>query len=218
MTFMKEAWKKFKGNSVVIALIYLALGIFMILRSEDAGVLICYVLGGALLIMGALELINGLRKRELGIFYTVYFAIGIVLLCLGLVMILRPYTFIQLMSWIFGGILIISAIADFSYAAEMRRFQFGSWWISIILALLTALMGIILIAYDFKAVLFIYIGVFLIIDGATDLWIIIALSGALKRFEKANPASPEMDEAEEMDTSGDVVDAEEGEDFHDANK
>ena len=95
---MKEAWKKFKGNSVVIALIYLALGIFMILRSEDAGVLICYVLGGALLIMGALELINGLRKRELGIFYTVYFAIGIVLLCLGLVMILRPYTFIQLMS------------------------------------------------------------------------------------------------------------------------
>jgi len=217
---MKEAWKKFKGNNIIIALLYIALGVFMVMRSEDVGTVVCYILAAVMAVCGVLQLFTGFHKKAMAMFYPVNLVLGVLFLCLAAVIAFNPSVFLQIISWIFGGILLISSIADFQFASEMKSFNYKNWWLSFVFALVTAVMGILLFIYDTNAIPFMIVGIFLIIDGLTDLWIILALSGAARRFEKAASAAEAASDTDSQltDLSGDIVDAEEGEDFHDADK
>lgn len=215
---MKEAWKKSKGNNIILALLYIALGVFMVMRSEDVGILVCYVLAAVLLVCGVLQIFTGFHKKSLGMFYSVHLILGILFLCLAAVVALRPTTFLLIISWIFGGMLLISSIIDFQFASEMKKFNYKGWWVTFIIALAMAVMGVLMFIYDSEALPFTYVGIFLIIDGASDLWIIFALSGAVRKFNKAAEAaaSQETVDDELTDISGDIIDAQEGADFYDA--
>ena len=77
-------------------------------------------------------------------------------------------------TWMFvlGIIILLDAIGILQRSLRLRRLDYDGWWISLILALVLALFGLILIANPFETtILFVrFLGFTLLADGCFDLW------------------------------------------------
>lgn len=147
----KTKTKKISANSILLAVLYIVIGIlFIAFRSS--------LLKWALTISGVLAIAYGvyllLQKQWLN---------GILFIALGLVLILGGWLFIEFILLIFGIVLIIYGIKDLIFEFKKgKKSIFG-----IIVACLTILAGILLIVSKWVVLdwLFIIIGIVLIADG-----------------------------------------------------
>ncbi len=198
--------KKYRNQqsfaSVIMALLYIGLGIFLFIRSKEAGAIICYGLGLVLLTAGIVEIILGFHRRAMGMFYVINMIIGVILLSVGIMMVINPDLFQMLLSWMFGALLIISGISNLLYAGELREYGYASWWTTGLFSVVKLVGAIILFTHTVGQLLFMIAGVLLVLGGVTDLISMIMLKVASK-----NVTTDETDI---------VIDAKEGRDFRDA--
>ena len=74
---------------------------------------------------------------------------------------------------IVGIILVLHGFYDLQQAVFLGRAKYGFWWLVLLLAGLTIVLGGILLWNPFEAmsIAIKFIGVFLVFDGVSDLWI-----------------------------------------------
>ena len=81
---MKSIIQDMKHNYFVNAVIMVLLGLVLVIWPHILGVLLCYLLGGALIVMGVFQLISFLRGERLGFYNKFVMMMGIVLVLLGI--------------------------------------------------------------------------------------------------------------------------------------
>lgn len=181
---MKEILKKIKADVVLSAVLCIVLGIVLFLYTEQTTSLFCKLLAVVLMIMGAAHLITYATDREGN---SLRLVSGVIVLLLGVWIFLNPKIIINLIPAIIGVILIFHGVEDLRLAMEAKGGSSSGWISCLVFAIVNLVIGILLIVKAFEAaqVAFKLIGVALIYDGISDIWIVSRTAKAAKEAEQA---------------------------------
>ncbi len=172
---MKSIIQDMKQNYFVNAVIMVILGLVLVIWPDILGVMLCYLLGGALIVMGVIQLISFLRGERLGFYSKFSMLMGIVLVLLGIWICTQPHVVLSIIPVVVGIIVLIHGLMDIQYTLDIRRTGNTKWWIALIAAILTLIVGLLLVFNPFTAyeISMILLGVAMLYDGGSDLVLLI---------------------------------------------
>ena len=200
--------KNLKWNLILMSLLYLALGIFLLAVPGTALNIVCYALGAVVLICAAVQLVRYFTASH-KVFQSQFTLIsGLVCLGLGGFLVLRSDLVVRILPVVFGLFVLFDSLGRIQSALELRRCGYASWKWFILLALLSVVLGGIMIFDPFAAMetLVMGIGIILIVEGAFNLGGAIYTALAIRRFNKLHPETQSMLESVTgLDLNGDGV-------------
>ena len=200
--------KNLKWNLILMSLLYLALGIFLLAVPGTALNIVCYALGAVVLICAAVQLVRYFTASH-KVFQSQFTLIsGLVCLGLGGFLVLRSDLVVRILPVVFGLFVLFDSLGRIQNALELRRCGYASWKWFILLALLSVVLGGIMIFDPFAAMetLVMGIGIILIVEGAFNLGGAIYTALAIRRFNKLHPETQSMLESVTgLDLNGDGV-------------
>ena len=87
-------------------------------------------------------------------------------------------------------VVAVHGVHNLLQALELFRNKYSKWWVALLLGALTVGLGILLICNPFEAVstVVVLIGVFLIYDGVSDIWIISRVSKTAREIKETMEA------------------------------
>ncbi len=203
---MSALLRQRKTSSIIIALISILLGVTLMMYKSEAVKLIVMVSGVALMALGLYYIIVYFARRSRIAMLQIELLLGVVLLLLGIWMTAKPASVIGLLQYVAGAIILVHGVVDLQAALNIRRGGFERWWVSLILALVTMLLGAIIIIDPFSALdaLLILIGIVLIFDGLSDLYIIFRICRVFR--EVKNAVEEAAQEANAVETEATLAD------------
>ncbi len=186
---MRETLKRVKADVTLSAILCVALGVVLVFWSEETIHVICKLLAVGLMIIGGVNLagyfISHFKQTFTGI-------LGAIVLLIGFWIFLKPETVVSLVPIVIGVILVVHGIKDIRLAVETKRNRYDRWWSVLIMAVVSLALGILCIVYAFGLVkmAMIGVGIALIYDGLSDLWIV---SRAAKTAKNAKQVADALD-------------------------
>lgn len=190
---MKTILQEQRRSSVIVALITMVLGAVLVVWPDRSVRLMCTLLGAALLICGLVYILGWLVRRREGGISAFTLIPGVVLSGLGIWLMTGSDSVIALVQYVFGAVVIFHGVLDVQSSVSLMRQGAARWWLDLALSALTlalsaltlALGALILInPFGTFAALVTLIGLVLIYDGLSDLWIIHRLSRMVRDLER----------------------------------
>lgn len=175
VVFMKSIIQDMKHNYFINAVIMVILGIVLVIWPHILGVMLCYLLGGALIVMGVFQLISFLRGERLGFYNKFVMIMGIVLVLLGIWICAQPRIVLSIIPVVVGIIVLIHGLMDIQYTLDIKKAGSEKWWIALIAAALTLIVGLLLVLNPFTAyeITMVLLGVAMLYDGGSDLALLL---------------------------------------------
>ena len=164
-----------RNGYIVIAVVFCALGIFLMAVPEKAVKIIC-VLAGILFLADGIIKIIGYFSRD---FYCLAFqfdlAFGVLLAAVGVIIIMRRDVVVNLIFGIFGILILADALFKIQISIDAKKFGLNLWWRILAVAILTGVLGFLLLMRPFEAaeVMMILVGVALLFEGILNLCVAI---------------------------------------------
>lgn len=200
--------KNLKWNLILMSVLYIALGIFLIVEPGTALNVVCYALGGMVLACAVMQLVRYFTA-ERGVFQSqLTLAFGIICLALGGFLIIRSDIVVRILPIVFGLFVIFDSLGRIQNAMELRRCRYSSWKGLLLLAVLSVVLGIIMVVNPFETMetLVMAIGIILVVEGALNLLSALYTALAVRRFMKMHPATvSKLEELTGQDLNGDGV-------------
>ena len=164
--------RKLNWASLVLDLIYIALGILFIVRPQGVESILCYILAAAVAVIGLLYLAGYFFQKadESGHRAGNGFAFGILLIIMAIFIVAKQTLVISLVPFLFGVMVLIRGLMVIQNMFILRRLGFNIL-IPLIAGLLTMGFGIFVMLFPFETatVLFILIGVGLLVGGISGI-------------------------------------------------
>lgn len=184
--FMKSMIQDMKHNYFITAIITVVLGIVLIIWPDELGVMLCYLVGGALIVMGVFQLIDFLRGERLGFFRKFNMLMGIVLVLLGIWICTQPRIVLSIVPVVVGILVLVHGLMDIQYTLDIKKTGNSKWWIALIAAILTFAAGLLLVLNPFTVyeITMVLVGVAMLYDGGSDLAILLFSYLAQKDTDK----------------------------------
>lgn len=183
---MKNILKKTKLNLIFASILTVIIGLILVLNPVNATVFICRTVGIILLATGLF--ITGSYFLNIGqnVGGSSLIA-GLIELALGIWISLRPDSFVQFLTVILGFIMLVHSFVMLQSAIEIKLFGIKRWWLLLITALLTLILGMIIIISPFAtiAVTMTIAGISLIADGIIGIVVTVLISRAEKMINEA---------------------------------
>ena len=148
---MNTIMKKFFKSAILSSLTLVILGILLVIFSEETIIAISYFIGGILVLLGVVGIIDYIRKIKTNYKSELDLIYGIVTIILG--------------------IIIINSASKFNYSLQLRNSSTSIWKGTMIVSILTAICGILLIFNPFKgaSTIVTIIGIIIIVYGVLDI-------------------------------------------------
>lgn len=183
---MSDFLKSIKTNILGSAVLCIILGVVLVIYPNTSLAIVCRAVGVIVLITGLGFLISHVRGGIFSWFYKLDLVLGILFAILGGYILLNPLGLISIIPIVFGVLLIYHGISDLGQALELRKYEADRWWLSIIIAVITIGLGILIMRnpFDTMDILMRIIGISLIYDGLSDLLIVGKFSRAVRSFKK----------------------------------
>ena len=203
---MSSFMKRVIRSSIITSVLLAILGILLIVASEETVISISYIIGGALVLLGAIGIIDYLRKIKTDLKSELDLVYAIVTIILGVLIIMHPKAIGSVIPFVLGIIIIINSSTKLNYAFQLKSKDNSLWKSTLLVSLLTTICGLILIFNPFTAatliarIVGIIILVYAILDIISSLTIrsnIIKLHNALEENTITNEA--EVIEEEEKE-------------------
>ena len=178
---MNKMINVFVKSTIITSLFLLALGILLIVKSDATIMMVSYVIGAVLIALGVLAVINFLRsKSEL---YHLDIVYGIVTIILGVLVIDNPKVIGSIIPFVVGVGILINSGTKLKYALDLRDNKEEVWKYTLIVAIISAILGVLLVFNPFKATSLIVqiIGIVICVYALLDIVSTILLK---KRFTK----------------------------------
>ena len=180
-----------------MSLLYIGLGIFLLLGPGMALNIVCYALGGVVLACAAVQLVRyftaerGLFQSQLTLIF------GLVCLGLGVFLLIRSDIVVRILPVVFGLFVLFDSLGRVQSALELRRCGYSNWKVFLALALLSVVLGVVMILNPFATMelLVMAIGVILVVEGAINLLGGLYTALAVRRFNKLHPETQSQLEA-----------------------
>ena len=164
-----------RNGYIVIAVVFCALGIFLMDVPEKAVKIIC-VLAGILFIADGIIKIIGYFSRD---FYCLAFqfdlGFGILMIAVGILILVRREAILRLIFVIFGLVILTDALLRIQMSVEAKKFGLKLWWAVLLIAVTTGIFGMLLLvdpAGGAKLTV-IFTGVAFLLEGILKLCVVV---------------------------------------------
>lgn len=180
---MREMLRKIKADVVLSAILCIILGIVLFVYTAQATNLICTILALFLIVMGAGHIVTYLLNKNKN---TVRLICGIIVLVIGVWILANPAVVISLIPAIIGVILLLHGIEGIRLAVDTKQANDTAWISGLILSVITIIFGLVLIVRAFEAaqIAFKVVGIALIYDGVSKLFIVSRAAKATRNMEQ----------------------------------
>lgn len=192
MSEIKKFFTKLKWEKLVTAIVAIVLGIVFVADPNGSGNAVCKVAGVAMIVLAAAMLIRYFTSAQL---FPENLIFSAVLLLLGIFFIAKSGVVMTVLGLFFGIFLVIDGASKVRDGIDAAKAKMQGWWIWFILALLTIVLGILVMFGESVMTL---LGISLIVDGVSDivttLWLSAGVRKVKKEIEKDEKDLGEMDE------------------------
>lgn len=192
MSEIKKFFTKLKWEKLVTAIVAIVLGIVFVADPNGSGDAVCKVAGVAMIVLAAAMMIRYFTSAQL---FPENLIFSAVLLLLGIFFIAKSGVVMTVLGLFFGIFLVIDGASKIRDGIDAAKAKMQGWWIWFILALLTIVLGILVMFGESVMTL---LGVSLIVDGVSDivttLWLSAGVRKVKKEIEKDEKDLGEMDE------------------------
>lgn len=171
---MGNLLKKLKTNIVISAILCVVLGIVLVVWPDLSMQIVCIAIGAVLLIGGGVRLAVYFTNKDGSMYAQMNLIMGIVLVVVGIWILMKPDKVLAIIPIIVGIVIVLHGVNDLQQAVALCKDKYDKWWVALILGLLTVGFGALLICRPFAALdtVVMLIGLFLIYDGLSDIWIV----------------------------------------------
>ena len=181
-----KSLKAIKNSYSILTICLILVGAVLLIWPHMALGAICKMCGIFLIIFGLVKLTGYFSKDIFQLAFQYDLGLGIASIIFGLIMVIRSWATIQLFSICIGIFLLIDAALKMQTAFESKKFGFRNWWVTLLIAIIVCILGILLFAMPFQTsgVITRLIGINLILDGALNLFVVQSTVRTIKREEE----------------------------------
>lgn len=181
-----------KIGYIILSAIFCALGVLLMTDPGLSVALIGDIVGIVLVAFGIIKLVGYLSKDLYRLAFQFDLAFGILLIALGLVLLIKPESTMNILCVILGIEIIADGLFKVQTSLDARRFGLNTWWLILSLAIIAGAIGAVLIFYPSESVraLTWVLGLSLLVEGVLNLCVAIC---AIKIIEHQRPDTIEVE-------------------------
>ena len=142
--------KRIKALYITISILSLLAGIALVIWPGASVITICYVVGSAAILVGAVRLAGYFSKDSYNLNFQFDFAMGLVFLILGTVLIFHPGDTVAVLHFSVGILVLVDSVFKLQTALDAKHFGLKKWWVMLLCALLCAGLGLELVILPFR--------------------------------------------------------------------
>ena len=142
--------KRIKALYITISILSLLAGIALVIWPSASVITICYVVGSAAILVGAVRLAGYFSKDSYNLNFQFDFAMGLVFLILGTVLIFHPGDTVAVLHFSVGILVLVDSVFKLQTALDAKHFGLKKWWVMLLCALLCAGLGLVLVILSFR--------------------------------------------------------------------
>ena len=142
--------KRIKALYITISILSLLSGIALVIWPGASVITICYVVGSAAILVGAVRLAGYFSKDSYNLNFQFDFAMGLVFLILGTVLIFHPGDTVAVLHFSVGILVLVDSVFKLQTALDAKHFGLKKWWVMLLCALLCAGLGLVLVILSFR--------------------------------------------------------------------
>ena len=189
--FMRAA----KTSYIVLSALYCVFGVLLIAVPDFSMKLLGILVGCMMIGFGAVKLMGYFSRDLYRLAFQFDLAYGILLIVLGLIVLVRPVQLVSFFCLVLGICILADGLFKIQIAVDARRFGIPQWWLVLVLAVLTGVIGLLLVLRPTEGaqVLVMLMGVSLLLDGALNLSVALC---AVKVVRHQQPDVIETDDFE----------------------
>ncbi len=165
-----------KTGYIVMSVLLCIAGILFIALPELSAAVIGVSLGIAMLVFGVVKIIGYCSKDLYRLAFQYDLEFGILLLVIGVVVLFHPAHLMALICILIGIAVLLDGLFKIRIAMDSRRFGIQSWWVILALAIITGVVGIVLVfdSVNSARILTILLGISLLAEGILNLYTVIS--------------------------------------------
>ena len=141
---------RIKALYITISILSLLAGIALVIWPGASVITICYVVGSAAILVGAVRLAGYFSKDSYNLNFQFDFAMGLVFLILGTVLIFHPGDTVAVLHFRVGILVLVDSVFKLQTALDAKHFGLKKWWVMLLCALLCAGLGLVLVILPFR--------------------------------------------------------------------
>lgn len=184
-----------KNGYIIMSLLFVILGICLIIWPDCSLKLFCTLIGIMLIAYGCIKIVGYFSKDYYCLAFQFDLAFGILLIAVGAIIIARREQVVNLIFAIFGILTLVDALFKIQMSMDAKRFGLSLWWRILVVAVLTGILGVLLLIRPFDAaeIMMILVGVSFLFEGILNLCVAIY---TIKILENRRPDIIDMDDFE----------------------
>ncbi len=178
--------KAAKTGYITVSLIYCILGLILIIHPSFSARLVGTVCGACLIVFGAVKILGYCSKDLFRLAFQFDLATGIMLIALGLIIVIKPDNVMNLLCVVLGISVLMEGLFKIQVAMDSKRFGISRWWLIMAAAILSGVLGALLVFRPDESMTFLLIllGLSLLCNGILNLITVIT---AVKIVENQQP-------------------------------
>ena len=163
--------KAAKTGYIAISAIYCILGLILIIHPDFSAQVVAMLCGVALIVFGIVKIAGYFSKDLFRLAYQFDLATGILLILLGVIVMIKPDNFLNLLCVVLGITVLIEGLFKVQVAMDSKSFGIKRWWLIMALAVLSGIHGILLIFRPDEGMSFLLVllGLSLLCSGVLNL-------------------------------------------------
>lgn len=188
MTPMRVA----KTGYIIMSAALCVLGLFMLLHPDLSQRAIGVTAGICLLAFGAVKIVGYFSRDLFRLAFQYDLAFGLLSLCLGVIVLIKPEHLMSFLCLALGIVILTDGLFKVQIAVDARAFGIRLWWLILLLAVLTSILGLVLVfrPTESASVLVTLLGVALLAEGVLNLTTVLS---SVKIVPHQRPDTPVID-------------------------
>ena len=163
--------KTAKIGYIVMSVLFCVLGVVLLFTPGVSALWIGRLLGIGLILFGAIKLVGYFSRDLFRLAFQYDLAFGLLLMVLGIVTLSHPGDALSFLCVMFGIPVLAVGLFKFQIAMASRQLGIRNWWLVLVLAALTCVVGVVLVFRPMTGVraLTALMGLSLLCDGVLNL-------------------------------------------------
>lgn len=164
---MRALFDKIKNFSIITIVASVVIGAVLLIKPDEALQFVSIACGATMIVLGAASWIYYFAKDK-----SLFLAgLGSIVLVVGIFVCVKYESIVSFLLFFFGLFILVSGIINLLTSFRSRKYGLGSWAISLVLSVLTVILGIIILVNPFDSMLSIirFLGAGLLIYAVVDI-------------------------------------------------
>lgn len=171
-----------KYGYIAISIVFCLAGIALIVFPAPSAQTIAICIGIAMVIFGAVKLVGYFSRDLYRLAFQYDLQFGILLIIMGIIVLAKPDNMLNFLSISLGICILVDCLFKTKIAMDAKRFGIRTWWLTMGMAVITGILGLLLAFRPSEAieVITILLGICLLSDGILNLSVAFSLVKIVK--------------------------------------